>query len=487
MDQIEIKKLTTYIEENLRSSQTKGLQFVDTRNFLTRLCLRQNHVIYGRRGAGKSTLVKEPQKIQGFICTYINVEDFKAITLPNVTIKILIELFANLKKELGDKKFLFIKLNKKTIKEIDDVLQTLESYLYEPDEEIQSVNTTENISENISANVNSKFGGIAAASEHDKRKEVRRTIGLSKSDFLKKELSQYKKLIIKISKSLPQKIILLILDDLYFIEPNQQPELIDHFHILTKDTNLNIKIATIRHRSILYKRDKNQTIGAEPAHDIFEIDMDYTLSNFSEMKEFMRKLLLTAIKESNAKINIDDIFTGDAFSQLCLASGGVPRDFLLLFLTLANNLPANRLVRKTDVTKAAIHNIKSKKDSMKKDTNYETELLERYLNQIIKYVYINKRTNCFLISKEGLETNTQLNLLVHELVDLRFLHVINDNTSKAPSDGRFYEAFIIDLGLYDTALPRNFKQIDPGQRDERSRQDALRASPVVTQQILDSV
>ncbi len=34
-----------------------------------------------------------------------------------------------------------------------------------------------------------------------------------------------------------------------------------------------------------------------------------------------------------------------------------------------------------------------------------------------------------------------------------------------------------DISLFPNANPRNFTQIEPGQKDERSREDKLRSSP----------
>ena len=82
-------------------------------------------------------------------------------------------------------------------------------------------------------------------------------------------------------------------------------------------------MATIKHRSKLYRRTKDQYVGVELGHDVFEVDMDYTLDSFDELRAFMRQLLQTATKESGARIEFDEMFAGDGFPQLCLASGGV--------------------------------------------------------------------------------------------------------------------------------------------------------------------
>src|ERR1019366_2486137 len=127
---------------------------------------------------------------------------------------------------------------------------------------------------------------------------------------------------------------------------------IDFFHRLTKDTPLFIKVATIKHRSRLFKTTEQSYVGAELGHDIYEVDMDYTLDKFGDLKEFMQQLLQAAIRDSGAVLKVGDLFNGDGFGQLCLASGGVPRDFLSLFVRLANAVIAGRgeKIGKVEVT-----------------------------------------------------------------------------------------------------------------------------------------
>lgn len=279
--------------------------------------------------------------------------------------------------------------------------------------------------------------------------------------------------------------IFLIMDDLYFVAKNIQPDLIDYFHRLTKGTDLYLKLATIKHRSKLYRRTPEQHIGVELGHDIFEVDMDYTLDNFEELQSFMDQLLKNAVERSGAQIHVDDMFAGDGFAQLCLASGGVPRDFLSLFVTLANQAAArNTSIGKVQVNEAAIGNLRTKMESMRKDSGDEDSVLEDCLRKIKRYVYDEKRTNAFLIAKDELEADDEGRQAIRELVDLRLIHLVDQNTSRAPSDGRRYEAYILDVALYDNARPRNFEQIEPGRRDEKARRDELRASPVFTMEKL---
>ena len=126
------------------------------------------------------------------------------------------------------------------------------------------------------------------------------------------------------------------MDDFYFIRKLEQPFFIDFFHRLTKDTNLYIKVGTIRYRSKLYTTTEESYVGTELGHDIQEIDLDYTLDRFDLLQTFLKELLEEAIKQSKSQLDSKDLFSENGFKQLCMASGGVPRDFLSLLLKLLN-------------------------------------------------------------------------------------------------------------------------------------------------------
>jgi hypothetical protein len=480
----DVHALVAYIEENLRASSLAGLKFIDTRNFKGRLTVRQNHVVFGRRGAGKSSLVKSVCGPADHVAVRINLEDYKDISFPNILLRVLKASCDELGKAVKARskwRQLFPACRfRRRLKELETELEDL---LYEPDQEQQEVHTTESADQNLGLQVSAEHpatgkASLSASSKRQSKKEVSRTIPVDKLGRLQIEIPRFKQVFCEASILFGNAPVFLVLDDFYFVPKAVQPEFIDFFHRLTKDTPLFLKLATIKHRSRLFKTTAQSYVGAELEHDIFEIDMDYTLDKFADLKEFMNELLCAAIKESDAGLSSDDLFTGDGFSQLCLASGGVPRDFLSLFVRLANSIvPKGEKIGKVEVNEEAIATISSKLDSLKVDSAGEREILESYLSVIRKFAYNEHRTNAFLVAKDELEQHPQERQALRELVDLRLIHLIDSNTSSAPSDGRRYEAYILDVGLYENSRPRNFVQVEPGSEDSRSRKDQLRASP----------
>jgi hypothetical protein len=481
MNATETAKLVTYIEENLRASPTAGLLFVDSRHLKSRLLSKQNHVVFGRRGAGKTSLVRSTHQDFGHLDIYLNLEDYKDITFPNIVIHVLVKLFRELERHIrSDLRLWWVRpLSMRSLRQLSRIVGDLSEYIHEPDVETQQIETTRGYQRELAAEAKTHAAAGGAKAMQTRSSRVSRTLPKNKIDYLRLEIPAYKDLLLALSRLFENAPIFLIMDDFYFVEKNTQPDLIDYFHRLTKGTELFLKLATIKHRSKLYRRARDQYVGVELGHDIFEVDMDYTLDNLEELRSFMQQLLQNAIKQSGATIELDDIFAGDGFLQLCLASGGVPRDFLSLFVSLANAaVNSGSSIGKVQVNEAALGNLGTKLESMRRDSGDEDAILDGCLKRIKRHVYDNKRTNAFLIAKDDLESDRQGRQAIRELVDLRLIHLVDQNTSRAPSDGRRYEAYILDISLYDNPRPRNFSQIEPGQRDEKARKDELRASPV---------
>jgi len=485
-----VAQLVNYIEENLRASKSAGLEFIDPRNLGPRLKSRQNHVVFGRRGAGKTTLLYPLRKMPDCVAIYLNIESYKDITFPNIIVSILIASFKDLR-QMVKECHPWYKMNFQAIRVcnfLKNEERALANILGEPDQEEQKIRSKTSSAEDASASLGHRGVHIRGGAKKTSEVEVGRVVPRDKLNDLRLKVSAYKDLFDRAS-IICDKPIYLIFDDFYCIPKSIQPDLLDYFHLLTKDTNLFLKVATIKHSSRLFSRASGRPIGVQLGHDIHEIDIDYTLDNFRDLQSFMRQLLEAAIKGSKISLEIDGLFSGDGFKQLCLASGGVPRDFLSLFVRLANRIDFSRgrTIGKVQVTEEAIANFASKLDLLKVDSADEELVLESYLNSIKAEVYQKRRTNTFLVSKNELELHPQARQAVRALVDLRLIHQIEKSTSSAPSDGQMYEAYILDIGLYDNAKPRSFNQIEPGMTDSKSRKDRLRAAPKLSLSRLEAL
>lgn len=481
----DIQKLSAFIEENTRASSTSGITYIDPRSFKSRILLKQNHIIFGRRGAGKSSLIKTINNAQhNYLYSYTNLEDLKDVSFPNILIHVLDAFNKNICKQLktGLKFYNCRKKSKakKVCKVLTNAIENFKNKIADPDKYDEEIKTKKGSTSTTSAGLNVKYLETKAESSQNSEIEIAKKLNRDKLESLKNAIPDLKNAIKVIQEHVPGKSIFLILDDFYFLKKTVQIFFIDFFHRLTKDTNLFIKIATIKHRSKIYSKIDDSHFGTEIGHDIHEIDLDYNLNRFEELKQFMRSLIEECSKLCDVKFNINDIFSDGALTQLCLASGGVPRDFLTLFVKVSNNYDskANKKISKTNITEAAILNMSNKIASMGTDSVEEKETLDAYLSYIKEAIVKGKKTNMFLVSNSDISQHIQTQQALRELVDLRMIHLVEPDTSAAGGvSGQRYTAYMVDIGLYPSAFQIGFKQLDPGVTDNAGRKDEMRGAP----------
>src|SRR5882724_2533386 len=100
-----LTKLRLVINENLRVQRggADPVPYIDVGSVLNDIGARQNHVVFARRGCGKTLLLHHSsrQLDSSIKSVYLNCEDFKRHSFPNVLIEILDALFGELQKHLS--------------------------------------------------------------------------------------------------------------------------------------------------------------------------------------------------------------------------------------------------------------------------------------------------------------------------------------------------------------------------------------------------
>jgi hypothetical protein len=475
----EIKKVLNYIEENMRVTEQTSIEYLDSQGHIDRLCLKQNHIIFGRRGSGKSLLLKSLKEQKQAFCITVNLEDFKDISFPNSIIQvqksIIKQLLPILKAENNFFSFDYWKTSRFLIKRLNKQITSLNKQLEHPDEYDESVKQKKGGKKYGKGKAKTGGNEVETGAETSEEIETSKEIKIDKLNSLKNGLSDIKELFTNVSKGI-NKDLFLILDDFYFIRKNEQPYFLDFFHRLSKNTPLYLKVATIKHRTRLYTQDESY-IGIELPHDAQALNLDYSFEDFNSLVSFMKNLLLHINKKVNVSIKYEDFITDNAFRFLCLASGGVPRDFFSLLVSLGPMLGEEKSISKPNVIDKAIENISNKMETFRTDTAEEGRILQDYLKFIQNTIINEKKWNAFLVSNVDVQNHPHIHQAIKELADLRFLHLVNPNISSASSDGTRYSAYLIDIGLFPNANPRKFQQVEPGQKDEKSREDKIRSAP----------
>ncbi len=483
------KKLREIITESLRVQMNgpKLVGYVDSSNSLADSMTRQNHVIFGRRGCGKSLLLQESanrvKDMDGMMVVYINCEDYKNHSFPNVLIEILDVIFKRLEESIGFTLFVGKKSKaKKLIQEIRNELQILRNKADEQSEEIKEKTATTQ-QDSINVGISSDIAGVGVASNEAIKKEIERTFSrcASKIDDLnrllpkiKNNLNNYFKLVAKVEN------VFIQLDDFYHLRLEVQPYVIDYIHRLCKDLPLYFKVATLRFASILYIGHSGQPIGVQERHDYQPIVIDFTFQDFRKTENQIKDIFYKygeLVEESPSYI--DGLFKGDGFRRLILAGGGVPRDCLSLFISASDNINDDGRIGKDEVRALSLSNLDRRIQELKSDSRLEDqETLLKGIFTIRKFC-IDKKNNIFLIPERLMQEQEDIKKLIYRLLDYRIIHSVGSSFTHKSQSGT-YNAFMIDIGCYANLrkLYGKMNEIDLASLDAKEK---IRSMPILTE------
>jgi hypothetical protein len=455
-------------------------------NALSDICARQNHAVFARRGCGKSLLLHHsakqlPVDIQP---VYLNCEDFKHHSFPNVLIEVLDALFGELERHLSGW-FGRKKKSRELLSLIRSQLDTLR---------VSEDNTQADVTESHSdtQNKTSKMEGGAKLKGFDLSGERSRQTGTSESVELRYELRTEK--LRELQTRLPQlktqirdffelstgvKAVFLQLDDFYHLPRRNQPDVMDYLHRLCKDLPLYFKVATLRHSSTLYADRDGQPIGAQERHDYQPINIDFAFADFRRTAAQNRQIFAEFGKIAGLQPgDIDSLFKGDGFERLVMAGGGVPRDCLSLFLeALQTASQGDGRIGKDDVRIMSRANFERRIEELKQDSaNDEQVTLIRGIYVLRKFC-IDKRTNILMLSEEMMQQEDDIRRLLYRLLDYRIIHNAGTALTHKSAQGT-YQSFAIDIGCYAhmRKLQGRFNEIDVSASAGREQ---MRSAPIL--------
>lgn len=488
-------QLLTLVEEGAKTDGEGVVKrFVEPASgTLRRATTKRHHIIFGRRGSGKSSLLRKASAdltVDRRPIAYVNLEKFKAHSYPDVLLSVLISTFFEFEKWLRTaaihpaNKVSFWKrifgskpnraaFNKTKAEElaraIKEEIDSLEEQLYTAD----GVSTTRSVKNRREKHATTQFTGEightgakleSALSDKEKRsaeEERKEEFRHSKVDFLHRHILGYQKLFQRMSE-LSEGASYLFLDDLYHIRRADQPQLVDYFYRIAKDSNLWLKIGTIRYRTSWYIHG-DPPIGVKLGDDAEEIDLDLTLEKYTLARNFLNKVLKNFVSECEG-LKVSDIVNEGGIERLVLASGGVARDFLAIFrrsVDVARERGVDhrgKRIGSEDVNKAAGEHEPSKREELKRDAPDARKEIEEQFEQIIRFCVNSAKANVFLVDQEATGKNVEL---LHELVDLRLIHLVRSRVTVKNRPRKIFEGYMLDVSQYAGARKRrNFELVE---------------------------
>jgi hypothetical protein len=510
LNSAEMGRLLTLVEEAARSTKEGVKHFVEPApGTLLRSTSKRHHIIFGRRGSGKSSLLHKAAAdltIDRRPIAHVNLEAFKGHSYPDVLLSVLIASFTEFKKWMDSAAVhpstrtsfwnkLFgtapkrPSLNRKEASDLSAALskqiEGLNQELHRTDEADLTVRAGLEASERDSAGLRSKMGTVGVSFEANaefeasqrRKEEIEEKFKRRKIEFLLRHIMEYQNLFLRLGK-LSSGDAYLFLDDLYHIRRIDQPHVVDYFHRIAKDHNLWLKIGTIRHRTNWYLHG-DPPVGMKLGDDADEVDLDLTLEKYSLAKEFLSKILNNFASEADVK-PLASFLTDGAQDRLVLASGGVARDFLSIFrrsVNVARERGGGHRGEKVgveDVNMAAGEYDSSKREEFKRDTLDDDVNLEKEFHKLRDFCLDKNNTNCFLLDKE--DSGPEVDL-IHELVDLKLIHLVRSRVTVSGRAGKIYEAYMLDLSQYSGARKR--RELEIVEFWKSSSKEALRKKSLI--------
>jgi hypothetical protein len=471
-----VTELKNLIKDSFRVRPNQDPIYIDTGNHLARLKAQQHQIIFGRRGSGKSCLLvhfkNTASKTKNSLNIYIETDEIKRLGYPDVLIRLLLAIMES------------VQLAKPWYKKFNIKKTALELHIYNlrillNQAEQRKVKTEESQSSNYSAKSN--YSGLESAMGGTSSRGVLSEFEESKLDTLERHLSDYKTTLINELKNLKYESASVLLDDYYLIKKGRQPDVIDYLHRLLRGTNFYLKVGTVRHRTDLVRND-GQTIGVVLDQDVEQINLDRTLEDLTSPTEFLSRIL----NSMGEKVNISNastlLFNHQAFEKLVIASGGVPRDFLTIFIgaiDIALSSGQTRHITPSTIWKAASSfSYRNKLQNLRTDVSNDSQSIEKVFRNLLQFCLVTKRRTCFLISQEEAQANPEIHEYILQLMDGKLIHVIEADTSAASGRPGRYEAYTLDFSLFMEPRKRGIEIVEFWNFDAGGRRVGVRESPV---------
>jgi AAA ATPase domain len=254
----------------------------------------------------------------------------------------------------------------------------------------------------------------------------------------------------------------IFLDDFHYLPRSTQPQVLDLLHGAVRDNDAWLKVAAIRHLARWFQ--SNPPLGLESGHDADHIDLDVTLQDPSRAKAFLLEMLQRYTAHANVG-SLLSLFAPEALDRLVLASGAVPRDFLILSAESVRKAQAREKARQVgvqDVNKAAGDAAQVKINELEDDLASNVDEAVRTvsgLSTIRRFCLDEKKSTYFRVDFKDKEQHTDYYGVLASLLDLRLVHLVNPSLSDEKRAGERSEVFMLDLSQYSGQRLKRFIRV----------------------------
>ena len=455
-----ISELIRFLDEITREDRSKEplYRFVDV-GHVDILTSKRHHVIFGRRGSGKSVLLRELEnrcRTLNLKTVLIDIEGIETKSYPNLIIRILSEIFEGLLETINSETFRFFRFKKQALsREISKVLSELDKLYVEPDDKKQQISdrvkTQAGQGLEESVEIKNLIGLTAKVSSAKETERIIVAEGMwQKINVLYNGIERYRDLIKVWLETMNSEALYLLIDDFYQVGLDSQPLVADYLKRLFRGVPCYLKISTAPGRSLLFAKDNLAEAGLQIDHDYTAVQLDHQLDYFEGARSFLNQIFQNICREKLNIVDPDSLFEfggTNGLNILTEASGGNPRDFINLLKEIIRNKRSSKTpINYSDIRDASILYAKNRRSETEK-SYVEFDLLNSLLRVIIELCQ-KENDIAFYISKKELRDYSKLYALIGQLVDIRFIHLLTQTYAPPIIEDGTGLVYVLSMGIY---------------------------------------
>jgi len=235
----------------------------------------------------------------------------------------------------------------------------------------------------------------------------------------------------------------IFLDDLHLLHPRLQPFFLSALYSFSRGNNVYLKITAIENLTTLINERHHE--GLQTPGDAQVIRLDYNLVDPGAALMHLRQILGSYARYVGLP-SLSSIAGKVVIERLAWVSAGVPRDALYIFNNAVTKaIAANRKsVAVTDINMAAADSLTEKERYISDDVVEDGALMASIINDIKDFCLKSIHSNAFLVRLDSSDARYRI---IKKVSDLRFIHVIHPGITPERA-GEKYEAYMLDYAFY---------------------------------------
>lgn len=250
-------------------------------------------------------------------------------------------------------------------------------------------------------------------------------------DHIRKIVPKLRRILSEVSR---EKELFVFLDDLHIFNLDLQHILLDVLYSIFRGNRIFLKISAIETLIIPY--NSASKMGIEIPQDAQRLGLDYNLTTPDRAAEHIEAILDSHARYAALPSIRRLCSSSHVLPRLTWVSAGVPRDAINLFAQsmLKASASGKQRVTVSNVNMAASDNLSIKIKDLQSDASASSDILNALLERIRQFCVTEIKSNAFLVEIKSGDDGFKN---VMRLVQLRLLHVISEGITPKEAGKKF--------------------------------------------------